>query len=39
MAHERGVLRVLSGPVRIGYPDGDTLMLTGNGGMIRLRRL
>lgn len=39
MTHERGVLRVLSGPVRISFPDGDTLVLTGNGGAIRLRRL
>jgi heat shock protein HslJ len=38
MRHERRVLRLLSGPARFAYPDGDTLVLTGNGGAIRLRR-
>ncbi len=38
MAHERRALRVLGGPVRISFPDGDMLVLTGNGGSIRLRR-
>ena len=38
MDHERRALQLLSGPVRISYPDGDTLLLTGNGGTIRLRR-
>ena len=38
MDHERRVLELLSGPVRIEYPDGDTLQLAGSGGTIRLRR-
>lgn len=38
MAHEQAVLRVLGGPVRVSHPDGDTLLLSGNGGTIRLRR-
>ena len=38
MDHERRALQLLSGPVRASYPDGDTLVLTGNGGTIRLRR-
>lgn len=39
MRHERDVLRLLGGSVRVAYPDGETLVLTGNGGTIRLRRL
>jgi heat shock protein HslJ len=39
MAHERAVMRVLGGPVRISYPAGDVLVLTGSGGTIRLRRV
>ncbi|HMG47501.1 MAG TPA: META domain-containing protein [Allosphingosinicella sp.] len=39
MRHERRVLALLAGPVRFAYPDGETLVLTGNGGTIRLRRL
>jgi len=38
MTHERNAMRVLGGPVRIGHPDGDTMVLSGNGGEIRLRR-
>jgi heat shock protein HslJ len=38
MEHERRALQVLSGPVEARHPDGDTLVLTGNGGTIRLRR-
>lgn len=38
MDHEQRAFRVLSGPVRVSYPDGDTLVLSGNGGTIRLRR-
>jgi len=38
MAHERRVLDLLRGPLRISYPAGDVLVLTGNGGSIRLRR-
>jgi heat shock protein HslJ/uncharacterized membrane protein len=38
MAHERGVMNVLRGPVRISFPVGDVLVLTGSGGTIRLRR-
>ena len=36
--HERRALGVLGGPVRVSFPDGDTLLLTGNGGAVRLRR-
>lgn len=39
MRHEAKMLRLLSGPVRYTYPDGDTLQLTGNGVTARLRRL
>jgi len=39
MRHERDVLHLLSGPVGFFYPDGDTLLLTRNGGTLRLRRL
>ncbi len=38
MGHERSAMRLLGGPVAISHPDGDTLVLTGNGGTIRLRR-
>jgi heat shock protein HslJ len=38
MRHEQRVLQLLSGPLRFSYPDGDTLVLAGNGGMIRLDR-
>lgn len=39
MAHERAVSRILSGRVRLFYPDGRTLVMRGeNGGEIRLRR-
>lgn len=38
MDHERRALQLLSGPVRTSYDDGDTLILTGNGGTMRLQR-
>jgi heat shock protein HslJ len=38
MSHERSALQVLGGPVRIRFPDRDTLVLTGSGGRLRLRR-
>jgi heat shock protein HslJ len=38
MTHERKLLGLLSGPVRFSYPDGDILLLTGNGVTVRLRR-
>jgi len=39
MDHERRVMAVLSGPAAMRYdPDGETLVLTGHGGTIRLRR-
>lgn len=39
MAHERTVAQLLRGPVRISYPAGDVLLLTGSGITIRLRRV
>lgn len=39
MTHERAVLELLRGPVRISYPAGDVMMLTGRVGTIRLRRV
>jgi heat shock protein HslJ len=39
MAHERAVLQILGGQVTIGFPDGETMMLTAAGGSIRLRRI
>jgi heat shock protein HslJ len=38
MGHEQRASHILNGPVRITYPDGDTLVLTGPDGSIRLRR-
>ena len=38
MTHERKMLRLLGGSVRFSYPDGDTMLLTGNGVTARLRR-
>lgn len=39
MAHEQAVSRILSGRVRLYYPDGATLVMRGvDGGEIRLRR-
>lgn len=38
LAHERSVLMLLGGPVRIAFPDGGTMVLTGNGVSIRLER-
>lgn len=39
MQHEQQASRILSSPVRISFPDGDTLVLTGAEGTIRLRRV
>ena len=38
MAHEQRAAEILRGPVRIGFPSGDTLELTGAAGTIRARR-
>jgi heat shock protein HslJ/uncharacterized membrane protein len=38
MTHERRVLQLLRGPVRLSYQDGRTLVLTGNGVTVRLYR-
>lgn len=38
MGREQRLFAILAEPVRIGFPDPDTLLLTGNGGAIRLRR-
>lgn len=38
MRHEARVLNILAGPVRIAFPDGLHMTLTGSGGMIRLVR-
>ena len=38
MDHERRVTAVLGGPAAMRYLGGETLMLTGHGGSIRLRR-
>jgi uncharacterized membrane protein len=38
MTHERNAMHVLEGPARIAHPDGDTMVLSGGGGEIRLRR-
>ena len=38
MDHERRALQVLSGPVRISFPDGENMVLAGNGGTMRLHR-
>lgn len=38
MRHEGRTLEILRGPLRISFPDGDTLVLSGTGGEIRLRR-
>lgn len=40
MQHEQAVSRILSGRVRLYYPDGQTLVMRGvDGGEIRLRRI
>lgn len=39
MAHERAVADLLRGRVRLTYPDGETLVMRGAAGEIRLRRL
>lgn len=38
MTHEGRTLEILRGPVTVSFPEGDTMVLTGNGGAIRLRR-
>lgn len=38
MSREQRLFQILSEPVRISFPDADTLVLTGNDGAIRLRR-
>jgi|GEM_PF-999725 len=38
MGRERRLLQILSEPVRISFPDADTLVLTGEKGAIRLVR-
>ncbi len=38
MTHERRALQILGGPVRIAFPEGDKLVITGSGGAIRLER-
>jgi heat shock protein HslJ len=37
MAFENRVLRILAGPVRMSFFEGDSLVLTGNGGTMRLQ--
>ena len=39
MTHERRMLRLLGGPVRYSFADGETLLLGGSGVNVRLRRL
>lgn len=39
MTHERRMLRLLGGPVRTSFQDGETLILTGSGVTVRLGRL
>lgn len=39
MVHERAVAEILRGRVRLTYPDGETLVVRGNAGEIRLKRL
>jgi heat shock protein HslJ len=38
MTHERSVARLLAGPMRITYPNGETMVLTGSGMTVRLTR-
>lgn len=38
MDNERRALRILAGPLAMVFPDGDTLVLSGRGGAMRLRR-
>lgn len=38
MTHEARATRILGGPVRISFPEPETLILTGANGAIRLRR-
>jgi heat shock protein HslJ len=38
MGRERRAWRILGGPARISRPGRNLMMLTGNGGAIRLRR-
>lgn len=37
MAHERAVMQLFRGPLRISFPAGDILVLSGAGGTIRLQ--
>lgn len=39
MGHERRALQLLGGPVRISFPDGNRMVLSGNGGVVELRRI
>ncbi len=39
VTHESQMLRLLRGRVRLFYPDGDTLVMRGDGGEVRLRRV
>jgi len=39
MRHERRLSALLGGPLRFSFPDGETLVMTGSGVTIRLRRL
>lgn len=39
MEHEQAVSRILAGRVRLYYPDGSTLIMRGESGEIRLRRV
>lgn len=38
MAHEARAAQILGGPLRIGFPEPEVLVLTGTDGAIRLRR-
>lgn len=38
MSRERRAWQILGGPVTISFADGETLLLSGDGGTIRLRR-
>jgi len=38
MQHEQAATQILRGRVRLFYPDGDTLLMRGEAGTIRLRR-
>jgi heat shock protein HslJ/uncharacterized membrane protein len=38
MSREQRLFQILNAPVRVSFPDADTLVLTGTAGSIRLRR-